>query len=678
MKFLQHIRIRSITWQIIISSVTPVFIALIGLAAYNYFNAQKLQKEAYNTKRKIVNNEMNHIFSLQETSLNFIENELNSKMKKWSHQIIYNYLDTLKEFNDTILNYISLQLGMDTALTDIYIIDRTGVIVYSTFFPDLGLNLFSFGDSHKNFLLNIFKNKKFHPEPFTNESQTNRLKKYSYQATKDGKYIVEIGSYSKEANQLNNKMISIFKDISTHQIDFREVDLFIVSDVIYSFTKRVKVPPQIAKIVRQVFESKTKKIVKKTDTQTGITLYYDYSNLDKKFQNTALYKGAVMLLVYDKEKENAKNRKELLLSLNIFSIVTLLVALIIFLWSRRITKPIKDLAKAVEFITEGDLNKQVEVKGKNEIAQLAQSFNKMMQKLNSFYKELEDKVKERTKELSIKNEEISQQRNSLKSQNKRILSSIRYAQTIQKAILPNLKPLQAFINYFVLYRPKDVVSGDSYWTAKIQKHDRVSIIFAVIDCTGHGVPGAFMTLIADRLLNSIVNEKRIYSPAEILERLDEGVRQMLKQEDSNNDDGMDLSLVRIDFFKNGDRQLVFSGAKRPIIFYQYEEKNIELIKGSIRAIGGNRYGLDEPFKNIELTLNKNDLIYMYSDGIIDQRSTGGILQKAKYGTKRLLEFINKYADDSMTEQLIKLENELDEHQGDFEQLDDITIVGIRF
>ena len=187
-----------------------------------------------------------------------------------------------------------------------------------------------------------------------------------------------------------------------------------------------------------------------------------------------------------------------------------------------------------------------------------------------------------------------------------------------------------------------------------------------------------MTLIADRLLNSIVNEKHIYKPSEILEELDHGVRQMLKQEEGENDDGMDLALIKVDFFKNGERELTFSGAKRPLVVYQHEKQNLEIIKGSIRAIGGNRYGLDEPFKDVDISINKHDLVYLFSDGIIDQRSQGGILQKAKFGTKRLLDFINRNYDDSMMQQLSKLEAELEEHQGTFEQLDDITVVGIRF
>ena len=385
-----------------------------------------------------------------------------------------------------------------------------------------------------------------------------------------------------------------------------------------------------------------------------------------------------MLLEYDKEKENAKIKRELLFSLQIFLAVTIIVALLIFIFSRRITNPIKNLASAVELIAEGKLDRQVDIKGHNEIAQLAKSFNKMIRTLQASYSQLEDKVKERTVELETKNTEISKQRNNLKSQNRRILSSIRYAETIQKAILPDLKPLQSLVNYFLLYKPKDVVSGDSYWLSKIYYNDRISLIYTVIDCTGHGVPGAFMTLIADRLLNSIVNEQNIYKPSEILEKLDYGVRQMLKQEEGENDDGMDLALIKVDFFKNGERELTFSGAKRPLVFYQHEKQNLEIIKGSIRAIGGNRYGLDEPFKDVQISVNKHDLVYLFSDGIIDQRSYGGILQKAKFGTKRLLDFINRNSEDSMMQQMSKLEAELKEHQGNFEQLDDITVVGIRF
>jgi len=678
----RKIKIRSISWQIILSSVIPIFIALIGLVAYNYYNAQRIQKEAYNNKRDIINNEINHIFSLQETSLDFIETSLNEKMSSWSNKIIYNYLDTLTkndlQNNDTILNYISHKLGMDTAITDIYIVDKRGVIDYTTFKQDKGLNLFSFGDAHKNFLLDIFKNKTYTPEPFTNESKTNRLKKYTYQATPNGEYIVELGSYSKAANNVNKKMVEIFNDISKHQVGIRGVELYIISDIIYSFTKREKVPDNIAKIAMRVFQSNENKMIESKDTVTGIDTYYDYSVLNKKFKNTSLYKGAILLLEYDKEKENAKIKGELLLSLQIFSVVTIIVALLIFVFSRRLTNPIKNLANAVELIAEGKLDRQVDIKGNNEIAQLAKSFNKMILTLQSSYSQLEDKVKERTIELETKNIEISEQRNNLKNQNRRILSSIRYAETIQKAILPDLKPLQSLVNYFVLYKPKDVVSGDSYWLSKIFFNDRISLIYTVIDCTGHGVPGAFMTLIADRLLNSIVNEQNVYKPSEILEKLDYGVRQMLKQEEGENDDGMDLALIKVDFFKNGERELTFSGAKRPLVLYQQEKQNIEIIKGSIRAIGGNRYGLDEPFKDVEISINKHDLVYLFSDGIIDQRSQGGILQKAKFGTKRLLDFINRNSEDSMMQQMAKLELELKEHQGSFEQLDDITVIGIRF
>ncbi|MCK5536699.1 MAG: SpoIIE family protein phosphatase [Bacteroidales bacterium] len=664
-------KLNSITTKIILSSVIPIFLALLGLAIYNYYNSQRLQTEAYDEKRQIINKEIQHIFDLQDVALKSLEMKLDEEMERWSTQIITNYLDTLYRPLYAPLKQIQLELGMDTNLTDIYIINKQGIIINTTFPKDYQLNLFNFGEDHKNFLLEIFSNRKLKKEPFTNEASTRKVKKYSYQATLNGKYIVEIGSYSSGAQQLNSSMQKTFKNISNDQKGYRSVDLFIITDDPFSFTTKDTLSPLEKKIVLDVQENRDTVRQKIVD---GVELFYDYSKLDREF--TDLYRGAVMRLIYDKTELNAKNKSELLFSILIFSIVTVLVAFLIFILANRLTKPLKTLSQKADFIAKGNFNEHVEIKGSFEITRLSQSFDSMVDQLRDSLVNLENKVEERTKEVDQKRTEIENQKNSLVRKNKRIESSLKYALTIQKAILPTQKMLSQLADYFILYRPKDFVSGDSYWISSYQESDRKSFFFAVIDCTGHGVPGAFMTLIADRLLNSVVNDRKIHSPAKILENLDHEVRIMLRQDQNTNDDGMDVALIKVDVFRNGKKTLTFSGAKRPLYLHRYENESLEIIKGSIRAIGGNRYGLEEPFKNIKFDINKNDIVYLFSDGIIDQKTKN--YGKKKFGTKGVVQFINENAMNSSVKQLEKLEKILDYNKDPDSQIDDITLVGLRF
>ncbi len=174
------------------------------------------------------------------------------------------------------------------------------------------------------------------------------------------------------------------------------------------------------------------------------------------------------------------------------------------------------------------------------------------------YENLEQKVEERTEKLNESNEE-------LKEKNDKITDSIRYAQTIQNAILPTESQLKdAFSNHFLLFRPKDIVSGDFYWLNQTEE----KTFIAVADCTGHGVPGAFMSMIGSSLLDDIVSEKKIHEPAMMLEMLHIGIRMGLKQEETDNDDGMDVCLCVISKNLDGTFTVEFAGAKTPTLLHR--------------------------------------------------------------------------------------------------------------
>ncbi|NME71776.1 GAF domain-containing SpoIIE family protein phosphatase [Flammeovirga aprica] len=261
----------------------------------------------------------------------------------------------------------------------------------------------------------------------------------------------------------------------------------------------------------------------------------------------------------------------------------------------------------------------------------------------------------------------------LSEKNKSITDSMRYAKTIQNAILPSETLLKEnFKDHFILYRSKDIVSGDFYWFKRKEVNGAVMKFIAVVDCTGHGVPGAFMSMIGNALLNDIVNVKGITDTVEILDALNVGVKESLQQENSMNDDGMDVALIAMKEEADGVH-IQFSGAKRPIFVYQQSKGELEVIQGDIKSIGYSSRKNKE-FTAHNIVLQKEDIIYLSTDGYVDQNNA----DREKIGSLKLKDIIASNASKSMTEQEEALEEILDQHiVGEIEQRDDITVMGVR-
>lgn len=260
----------------------------------------------------------------------------------------------------------------------------------------------------------------------------------------------------------------------------------------------------------------------------------------------------------------------------------------------------------------------------------------------------------------------------IEESNKNIMLSIRYAFRIQNAILPaDTEMTKLLKNYFVIFKPRDVVSGDFYWLAQSEN----AIIVAVVDCTGHGVPGAFLTMIGDTLLRKIVTENKVTNPALILERLNEGVQQALKQDDTTDkkgqkNDGMDICVCKLG---NDSNKLLFAGAKRPLIHIRAGK--INEIPGDRLSVGGRhrRKETARTYSNNEVIIQPGDTIYLFSDGYVDQQDSTG----KRIGTTRLMELLQQVSQCTIAKQKQTLLSELEAHQGQAKQLDDITMLGIQ-
>lgn len=238
---------------------------------------------------------------------------------------------------------------------------------------------------------------------------------------------------------------------------------------------------------------------------------------------------------------------------------------------------------------------------------------------------------------------VEDQKNEIEKLFSNLNSSVHYASNIQKALLPSQELLDEILpTHFVFFRPKDIVSGDFYWAEKIYH----KIIVAAADCTGHGVPGAFMSMLGISLLNEIVMNQKTDRPSEILNKLREKVKQNLP----NTNDGMDLSIVVID---RKNMKMEYAGANAPIYLFR-ENQRIE-IKADRQPVG--KYLKEREFTNHEIDIQINDMVYLFSDGFKDQ--IGGVDNK-KFMSKRFVEMLETVHTLGIDEQKMRIEGTLDE------------------
>lgn len=267
--------------------------------------------------------------------------------------------------------------------------------------------------------------------------------------------------------------------------------------------------------------------------------------------------------------------------------------------------------------------------------------------------------------------EIKQQRDTIAHKNKDIMDSIVYASRIQRAVLPDIHKLNKKLpDNFIFYRPKDIVSGDFYWFTSLEFEEDEILFVAAADCTGHGVPGAFMSMMGMELLNKIIIEHRVIEPTEILSQINWNIKENLQKSEMENDtfDGMDIALCRIDL---KSRKISFSGANRLLV--ECVDGHVNMLKGDNVSLGGHT-DTKHTFLRYEIELKPNATYYIYTDGFADQ--FGG-MQHKKFMHKRLIQKFMEINTLSMESQKTELLKTFEEWRGENEQVDDVLIIGFR-
>tara|TARA_B100000424_G_C22923402_1_gene491259 strand:+ start:39 stop:1832 length:1794 start_codon:yes stop_codon:yes gene_type:complete len=325
------------------------------------------------------------------------------------------------------------------------------------------------------------------------------------------------------------------------------------------------------------------------------------------------------------------------------------------------------LKKTAEFAHEvGQSNFSYSYEPMSDEDVLGHALLKMKDELAETERILEQKVKERTEEVVKQKDEIDSQRAKLEELYNDVTDSIRYAKRLQNSILPPEVVIKKYFpSSFVLFKPKDIVSGDFYWVNKSKNE----CMFAAVDCTGHGVPGAFMSLVGANGLNGAVNEHKLTDPGLILDDLNNYANLALNKHTDENAvrDGMDITLCSLN---KKTMKLKFAGAYNPV--YLIRNNELEIIKTDKFAIGSFTAG-EKHYNTFELDIQKGDKIYIFSDGYADQ--FGGLKGK-KFMYRQFKETLLSTVNESMEDQKQLLDQKIEAWKGSYSQVDDIVIFGV--
>lgn len=372
---------------------------------------------------------------------------------------------------------------------------------------------------------------------------------------------------------------------------------------------------------------------------------------EKKEKEIQLLNKDKELQVIELEKKGEQVKKQRIIIFG--AILVILVVLIFTILVFRLYRQKKKMNNTLALQNEEILQKNEEI-----IAQSDEILSK------------NEELNQRNEEISTQRDEIERQRDVVVEQKRLITDSINYASNIQGAILKPISQVRELIpESFILFKPKDVVGGDFYWYKQIEN----KCLIVVADCTGHGVPGAFMTLIGNAGLNQIVALKGIENPAVILKELNNYVKHTLQQNINNlkSDDGMDVGICFIDIKK---RKLIYSGAK--ISLFHLKNNDVTEYKGDKCSLGYRRSDDDFEFTNLEINVNENEAFYMTSDGFIDISYGENMFPLGKRKFKNLILENNEK---TIAEQGQVLEKFLanNSYSNQLEQRDDITVIGFK-
>lgn len=654
--------------------IIPTIVFLVALGWFSFDQTLRVMNKTSKQKSELISGEIHQIFTQKELALEGLENELEAEMKRLSNRLINYYFSGKDSLENVNIDSIRNVLGVDTALVDLYVINGQGLVLQTTMKSDMNLNLFSFGPQFTEFLKERFEDGSFYSSRFGIEIKTNKIKKYSYEKTGDGKYMIEIGHYSPRADEIIVNFERRLDSIAATQPGILDVELYVDDHNPLTLNKANNLSAIHRRVLRQTFDDQRSHTLVEIEEGKKVHYEYIYSREEGEPEKFA----SVVRIKSNKSIEEKILRNTLYKALLTFAFIILVLIVLLILVSRNYQKPIKYI---ISFLTEG-LEKNdfdsLEIRGSKLIGELTEKINTVITKLSK----AESK-------LDTQSSTIEEQKDQIKAKSEGMVDSLRYAKKIQSALFPSDVHVHSiFPKTLLYYKPKSVVSGDFYW---MEEHDGIKY-FAIVDCTGHGVTGAFISLVGLNSLNRTIREFNIKDPAAILNKVNELLEATLQQKDADIKDGMDIALCA---YSQKDKKLFYCGANSPVILTRKTEMGNMIInkswsepddavnnygfyelKGNRKSIGGIDVK-EEEFKTTVVEIKEGDTIYLFTDGISDQ--IGGPDGK-KFRSKNFRQMIKDIQGNDIPDQKELIDKRINDwmQDGKYEQIDDMCLIAVQF
>lgn len=669
----------------ILSRFIPlVAIAMAIMAAFNLYKLQQSFDERYQRSRARVENDIRQQMLLIDAGYQMLESAVEQKLRLASVIFLEAYQQADGKPENIDLDALSQRFrerfGEDFVT---YIVDQDAIIRYSSDSAAINFDFAKFGlDST---MKAIIAQDEIKFERIRLNTINGSLGMWSYMPTPDHRYILELGYENKELRGLveSMDMLRIVDELEKVSPFVKEVRIFdAFGDELKPVGASGSSPQQLNRaLVQRAFAEKRFVETNEAGNEV-ITFLVNLAEVKPGLSDPS----KIIQITFDKALIQEQFRRELLLNSLLIIAGLALVIYLVYVIGTQISKPIEKLNTVTqEIIEQENYRRKVNLQTNDETEKLANSFTQLMAQVQVGMETLEQRVKERTTQLSETLEEMNQlneelqaniekvshQKNEIARRNRSIQSSINYAKRIQDAMLPYPKRMDDTFGegqYFVLFRPKDIVSGDFYW---VQKLEDGRFIFIVADCTGHGVPGGFMSVIGDSLITQIVLEKKITAPDEILVQLDRSVNKALEQDSTQNRDGMDISACLFD----PEKRVLECASAMNAIHLLGDSGAFEKIPPDRLSIGG-EHRTEVKFTRHTIVMEEPTNVYLSSDGYRDQ--FGGPRGR-KFMAHNFRKTLQQLKGVPMPEQRKILREKLDNWMAESNerQIDDITVMGVR-
>ena len=478
----------------------------------------------------------------------------------------------------------------------------------------------------------------------------------------------------------NDTVITMVCGATIHASDDREKIqkpagfLFLAKRIDNSFLKKIGI---ITHSKVTLFSDSIQNIIENDDKIYFIKNLYNSNNK---------YVASLLFINEDNYINEIETRSKTILSILALIIFFSLILLLI-LFQNTFLKPFGKVITSLNTSNTEYIQPYIDKKG--EIGQLSSLINSFFIQKLQLTSEIEQKVKilekieEQNIELQNINQKIQEQSENLtyafrkiEFQNSELNSSIEYASRIQNTILTPIEKIKVNLDIFIIFKPKDIVSGDFYWYSHIKPtiNKKEMVLLAAVDCTGHGVPGAILSMVGSRLISKIVVEEGITDTNQILTALLINLIETLNKEHVEITDGMDVCLCRFEKADNKKTDVYFCGAKRPLFYKTKNSGEIKILKGDRKTIAWTPKSLQNiEFTEQKITLEKGDMVYLTTDGYYDQND----ISREKIGMNKFMEIIAKNAEKNTELQKEELEKYFDIFRNGTDQRDDVTVIGVK-